>query len=88
MKPANDNLPAVRGSALPVGVRPRGLSRSAAAEYLGFGTSLFDEMVADGRMPQPKQANSRVIWDAVALDAAFDALPTRGAANPWDVAYG
>jgi hypothetical protein len=50
--------------------------------------TLFDEMVADKRMPQPKVVNTRTIWDAVALDIAFDALPIRGSANPWDAAYG
>lgn len=82
MKAANDN------SRLPHGVRPRGLSRVAAAEYIGVSATLFDEMVADRRMPQPKLANTRTVWDAVALDAAFDALPARGSANPWDAAYG
>lgn len=74
--------------ALPAGVRPRGLSRTAAAAYIGVSPSLFDEMVADGRMPKPKMANTRNIWDAVALDYAFDDLPTKGAENPWDAAYG
>ena len=82
MKAANDN------SKLPLGVRPRGLCRVAAAEYIGVSATLFDEMVGDGRMPGPKLANTRTIWDAFALDAAFDALPTKGSQNPWDTAYG
>jgi hypothetical protein len=46
--------------------------------------SLFDEMVKDGRMPAPKRANSRVIWDRMQLDAAFEALPDDGnERNPW-----
>ncbi|WP_152558325.1 XRE family transcriptional regulator [Devosia sp. LC5] len=88
MTPANDNSPSRRASALPLGVRPRGLCRAAAAEYVGVSSSLFDDMVEDGRMPQPKMANTRTVWDAVALDIAFDALPSRGAVNPWDTAYG
>jgi predicted DNA-binding transcriptional regulator AlpA len=60
----------------------------AAAAYIGVSPSLFDEMVSDGRMPKPKLANTRTIWDVVALDAAFDMLPTRGEDNPWDIAYG
>jgi len=39
-----------------------GLSRAEAAEYIGVGVSLFDQMVADGRMPQPKLINTRKVW--------------------------
>jgi hypothetical protein len=35
-----------------------GLSR---AEYVGVGVTLFDQ-VADGRLPEPKLANSRKLW--------------------------
>jgi predicted DNA-binding transcriptional regulator AlpA len=61
---------------------PRGLCREEAARYVGVGTSLFDEMVADGRMPRPKRINSRTVWDRIALDAAFTDLP--GGSNPID----
>ncbi len=53
----------------------RGLSRVQAAAYIGVSPSLFDEMVADGRMPKPKKVNARTIWDRRALDRAFDRLP-------------
>ncbi|RUU58238.1 hypothetical protein [Mesorhizobium sp. M2C.T.Ca.TU.002.02.1.1] len=56
---------------------PRGLSRHEAARYVGVGSTLFDEMVADGRMPAPKHVNSRTIWDRVALDVAFTSLPDK-----------
>ncbi|KUM25627.1 hypothetical protein AU467_25240 [Mesorhizobium loti] len=56
---------------------PRGLSRDEAARYVGVGPTLFDEMVADGRMPKPKRVNSRAIWDRVALDIAFSSLPDK-----------
>jgi len=55
------------------------------------GTTLFDEMVADGRMPQPKLLGSRTIWDRHQLDIAFEALPDREAkdsGNPWDQGKG
>ncbi|MEP9370604.1 hypothetical protein [Mesorhizobium sp. KR1-2] len=55
---------------------PRGLSRSLAALYVGVGTTLFDEMVEDGRMPKPKRVNNRTIWDRVELDIAFTELPS------------
>lgn len=53
----------------------RGLRRIAAAAYVGVGATKFDEMVSDGRMPQPKRVDGCVIWDVRALDLAFDALP-------------
>ena len=55
---------------------PRGLPRVEAARYVGVGPTLFDEMVADRRMPKPKRINSRVIWDRVELDIAFSELPS------------
>jgi predicted DNA-binding transcriptional regulator AlpA len=73
---------------LPLSCPPRGFSRDQAAEYIGVSTSLFDEMVTDGRMPGPKRINSRVVWDKLRLDAAFDALPDRDqtADDQWKVA--
>ena len=56
---------------------PRGLSREEAARYIGVGPTLFDEMVADHRMPAPKCINKRVIWDRASLDIAFTDLPSR-----------
>jgi predicted DNA-binding transcriptional regulator AlpA len=54
---------------------PRGLSREEAARYIGVGTTLFDELVRDHRMPKPRRVNSRMIWDRASLDIAFSALP-------------
>jgi len=70
-----------RRSALPPSLPPIGLSREEAAAYIGVGATLFDAMVADGRMPQPRQANARRIWHRAELDRAFAALPTAGAAD-------
>ena len=65
---------------------PRGLSRVEAAAYVGVSPSLFDTLVKDGRMPAPKRINSRMVWDRMRLDEAFDALPDEQHAqiNPWD----
>ena len=71
---------------LPVSCPPRGLSREQAAEYVGVKTTLFDEMVKDDRMPAPKRINSKTVWDRLALDAAFAALPSDEDANPWEEA--
>ncbi len=71
---------------LPNSCPPIGLSRVQSAEYVGVGTTKFDEMVRDGRMPKPKQIDGRNVWDRRALDAAFAALPNDADedANPWD----
>lgn len=66
---------AARIAALPPGLAPRGLSRDEAAAYVGIGTTKFEQMVADGRMPPPKQIDGRRVWDRLRLDAAFAALP-------------
>jgi len=64
--------PRAPACAIPVA---RGLNREQAAAYIGVSTSTFDKMVADGRMPRPRKANTRTIWDRLALDRAFDRLP-------------
>ena len=69
---------------LPPSLAPRGLSRVQAANYVGVGTTKFDEMVKDGRMPKPKQVDGRNIWDRLGLDESFTALPFDKDANPWD----
>jgi len=70
---------------LPQSLAPRGLSREQAAAYMGVSPSLFDAMVKDRRMPEPKRINARTVWDRLQLDAAFAALPSNDEpANPWD----
>lgn len=68
--------PKVPAKNQPIGFIPRGLSRGLAAFYIGVGTTLFDEMVADGRMPKPKRVNNRTIWDRFEIDGAFTDLST------------
>ena len=72
-------------AALPPPTR-RGLSREEAAEYICVGTSTFDTMIRDGRMPGPKRIGGRRVWDVRALDRAFDLLPgdVEKSNNPWD----
>lgn len=53
---------------------PRGLSRLAAAGYIGVSVGTFDRLVREGRMPQAKHIGARLLWDRIELDAAFDAL--------------
>lgn len=59
----------------PIAYPPRGMSREVAARYIGVGTSKFDELVADRRMPKPRRIDGRTIWDRVELDIAFTDLP-------------
>ncbi len=75
-----------RYNALPSTLPPRGLCREAAAAYIGISPGKFDEMVVDGRMPGPKQIDTRKVWDRIALDAAFDRLPDKQSVNEWDEA--
>lgn len=77
MKAANDNKH-------PSWFTPRGFSRTQAAAYVGVSPSLFDEMIKDTRMPSPRLINTRTVWDRVEIDLAFDALPRKLEANPWD----
>jgi predicted DNA-binding transcriptional regulator AlpA len=63
---------------LPHSLPPRGLSREEAAGYIGVSPTLFDQMVADRRMPKPKRINARRVWDRIQVDAAFSALPNDG----------
>jgi predicted DNA-binding transcriptional regulator AlpA len=72
----------------PATCAPRLLRRLNAAEYLALGPTLFDEMVADGRLPKPRQVSAgRVAWDVRELDAAVDDMPKvgegPGASNTW-----
>lgn len=64
----------------------RGRRREAAAEYIGVSPSKFDEMVKDGRMPKPKRIDGCRVWDVLALDRFFDALPGGDESdhNAWD----
>jgi predicted DNA-binding transcriptional regulator AlpA len=70
---------------LPANLPPRGLNQAEAAAYIGVGTTLFDDMVNDGRMPCPKQINRRRVWDRLKLDIAFEALPDdNSGGDAWD----
>lgn len=54
---------------------PLGLSMYDAAAYLSIGLTLFLRMVEDGRMPRPRRADGRKVWDADEVAAAFRRLP-------------
>lgn len=56
----------------------RGLRRTEAAAFIGVSPTKFDEWVGKGIMPRPKRQDGVVVWDVLALDTAFDALPDEG----------
>ena len=73
-----------RENILPTSLPPRGLSRVQSAAYIGVSPTLFDQMVEDGRMPQPTRINARTVWDRLKLDEAFAALSDDGdGRDPW-----
>lgn len=58
-----------------------------AAAMLGMSETKFEEHVAAGLFPPPRQIGRRILWSVAELDAAFHALPVRGQdmeVNPWD----
>ena len=59
----------------------RGLNRKEAAEYIGVGSTKFDELVKVKRMPVPRLLDKRVIWDREELDEFFDRLPRQANDN-------
>jgi hypothetical protein len=68
-------------------LEPLGLCREDAADFVGLSATKFEQLVADGRMPLPRQADGRVIWSRFELIEAFEALPRRAAnsdtEDPW-----
>jgi excisionase family DNA binding protein len=50
------------------------MSREEAARYIGVGTTTFDRLIEERRMPRPARVGKRVIWDRFKLDAAFSEL--------------
>jgi hypothetical protein len=85
---------ALIASRLPV---RRGLDENEAAIYLSFSPSFFRKLVVEKKMPRPRLAEGRRVWDVEELDLAFKALPREGGddqpifvgadeevPNPWD----
>jgi predicted DNA-binding transcriptional regulator AlpA len=75
-----------RHDALPPNLPPRGISREAAAQYVGISPGKFDALVGDGRMPKPLQIDGRKVWDLRAVDRAFERLGGEADRNEWDAA--
>lgn len=71
-----------RHNALPPSLPPRGLSREAAAQYIGIGVTKFDDLVVAGRMPAPVQIDGRKVWDRLALDRYFESFSSAAPPAP------
>ena len=69
----------------PIWWEPKGLSAGQAAAHLGISRSKFDELVKDGRMPQPRRVDGRRLWDRREVEAFFEMLPRAGTpeVEPW-----
>ena len=79
-----------RHSALPPTLAPLGLDRVEAAAFIGVGMTLFDQLVREGAMPQPRTIKGRLVWHRTELEKAFAALPVRsaeGGAGSWADAF-
>lgn len=81
-----------RNDILPVNLPSFGVGREKAAALFDIGVSLFDRLVENGKMPQPRLLSGRLIWDVSELAEAFKrfehrrpdlALLSEGD-NPWD----
>ena len=72
---------------LPSTLEPFGLTREEAAAACRISASKFDQLVADGRMPQPRMIDGRRVWSTTEVRRAFHALPKKGGdgeRNEWD----
>ena len=56
----------------------RGLNKKEAATYVGISKTKFDDLVSDKRMPPPRLADTKTIWDIRELDDFFERLPVKG----------
>jgi len=52
-----------------------GLPEPEAAASVGLSASKFRELVADGRMPQPRRIDGKLVYDVDELRSAFKNLP-------------
>lgn len=69
---------------------PFGMGRETAARHLGIGVSMFDALVASGKLPQPREVTAsdhssrpRKVWLRPELE---DALAAFGSDDAWEAA--
>lgn len=79
-----------RHSALPPTLAPLGLDRVECAAFIGVGVTMFDQLVREGIMPQPRIIKGRLVWHRTEIEKAFAALPVRqpeGGGGSWAGAF-
>jgi len=71
---------------LPPSLVPFGVGRDKAAALLDIGATLFDQLVSEGLLPQPRELRGRLVWDVDEIGEFFRRIPHRGdrEENPWD----
>jgi predicted DNA-binding transcriptional regulator AlpA len=61
---------------------PRLITKTAAAEYMGMGTSLFTKLVSQNRLPQPiRISERRIVWDINDLDSHIEIMKAESQAE-------
>jgi predicted DNA-binding transcriptional regulator AlpA len=55
-----------------LGYPPRLMNAERAANYVGFGTTKFFELVDQGKMPSPLDIDGSPRWDRLELDDAVE----------------
>lgn len=55
-----------------------GLPEIEAAASIGVSATKFRELVADGRMPRPRNVGGKLSYDIDELRAAYKAMPHQG----------
>jgi predicted DNA-binding transcriptional regulator AlpA len=61
---------------------PRLITKTAAAEYMGMGTSLFSKLVSQNRLPQPiRISERRIVWDINDLDSHIEIMKAESQAE-------
>ena len=61
---------------------PRLITKTAAAEYMGMGTSLFTKLVSQNRLPQPiRISERRIVWDINDLDSHIEIMKVESQAE-------
>ena len=64
-----------RPALLPASLPPEGISREQAAEFIGVSPNFFDQLVKDGRMPQPRRVGIDASGASSELRYSFHTLP-------------
>lgn len=62
----------------PITINQLGYRKPDAAKFIGVSKTKFENLVKQGRMPQPFKCDGCTVWDGRELVKAFDALKGNG----------